>query len=190
MANVKKVVAIKEQEQDTVRQVLLDAVKQQRQIDKAEGSTSNRLLIVARQYQRKDEVGKEEEANAERFLKVVTDHEKWLKSEEAGRQKCKTIPRAFSQAKSNIKAALCFGLDLNKYETESALRKDVNKIRKGKSANPIDSGFAALKKAVAVMPESEALELLKQFEGLANEVLHRLVPVEPQAPEAEEKKEA
>lgn len=55
------------------------------------------------------------------------------RAEEYSRDKHDIVPRLWVQAKSNIVASMLIGMDLSKFSTESAMRKELNSLRKENS---------------------------------------------------------
>lgn len=159
--------------------LIIESVISQRGIDKQTGDVSNKLLVCARVYQKHDTIGVTSEGNSDSFIDACKLHEDYIKSNEARDNKVDKLPRCWTQAKSNIKAALNYGIDLSKYESESALRKDVIKARGKKDKNPVTAQLGEFKKSMESMPEEQALAILKQVDSLVKEALASLVPVVP-----------
>lgn len=164
----------------TFQDVIKDAVKLERHIEKKGGSISNTLLQLARPWQAKDTIGKPSVENSGKFLTACKVAEDYIKSDSARSLKVEKLPRCWTQAKSNIKAAIEFGIDLGQYNTESALRKAVNEARKAaKGIDKVALELKAFDKTIKALPEDVALDLLAQLKELAEEAISELVPVEP-----------
>lgn len=162
-----------------LRALMIEAVSVQRGIDAKTGSVSDKLLTIAKAYQDKETIGKEDETNSDKFLNACATDEAFIKSSDAGDSQVDKLPRCYTQAKSNIKAALNYGINLDDYSSESALRKDVQKVRQGKGQSPLNAAMSTFKKEIESLPEAKAIELMKQFNALAKQALLELVPVEP-----------
>jgi hypothetical protein len=118
----------------TLKVVLIESAIAQVGLDGAKesaGSVSQHLLQVAQTFQ-----------NVKEFLAECKVQETYLKSD-AGKAEMRgvfqkhglgefdaTIPRCWTQAKANIKAAWSRGLAPTKFSTESEMRKELNKVRK------------------------------------------------------------
>jgi hypothetical protein len=167
---------------DTLRSLILDSVTAQKAIDKKEGTVSDKLLKLAKPYQDSTTIGNYSEESADKFISDCKDQESFIRSKEARGKQVDKLPRCWTQAKSNIKAALIHGIDLSKYESESALRKAVTKARSArKGTNPVGEAMATFKKDLESMPEAQALEILKQAQAAVAAALQAIVPVEPVA---------
>ena len=126
---------------DKLRAIMLDAAKIGNTQEAQNGQISQRLLAIAATVQEsantKDVItaAREPEFSA-KFIDMCKMEEKFIKSKEAGDAKRDTLPRCWTQAKSNIKAALEFGIDLNHqdFRSEHAVRKAVVKARGLKDA--------------------------------------------------------
>lgn len=120
------------------------------------GTLSDHFMDAAKVYIKKPKKGETmEEDHA--FLVACAAQEKASKSESAGRFQWDKVPPSWSQMKSNLKAAFNMGIDINKYETESSLRKDLNEARKAqKEANktPEEKAKEQLEGAVDDMVEN------------------------------------
>lgn len=152
---------------DTLRDIMLLAAESQNGLDKAINTVSNKLLVVAKSFQEKENIkakpdGERVEANSLKFVTATKGEEAFIKSKEAGDLQRASLPRCWTQAKSNIKAAIELGIDLAKYTSEAALRKEVIRVRGLKSANPIDQAVSEFKKMLKAVTEDEALAVLKQ----------------------------
>lgn len=155
------------QRADTMRELIIEAAKGQAVLDKTVGSISNRLLVVAKTYQEKDMImsdpnGERVEKRADKFKAATTLEEKWIRSKEAGELQRDTLPKCWTQSKSNIKAAIELGIDLRPFNSESALRKEVVRVRGLKSASPLDAELSEFKKAIQGLHSAKALEIVKQ----------------------------
>ena len=111
----------------TMRDVLIEAVQVETSIEdlrtevkNLSGGVSQHLLKVAQGF-----------TTAKAFLSACEIDEAWIKSDDAYANKVDKLPRCWTQAKSNIKAAFKHGLDLSSYEKEFDMRKDLNDKRKG-----------------------------------------------------------
>ena len=163
-----------------LRALMIEAVLAQRSIDSKGATVSNKLLSIATVYQVKDTIDTESEENASKFLNACATDESFIKSSDAGDNQCDKLPRCYTQAKSNIKAALNFGIDLSQFNSESALRKAVSELRATKNKKGTLAGeLISFKKEIEALPEAQALALLKQFSALTKVALTKLVPVEP-----------
>lgn len=161
-------------------QVLIN--KGQQAINDRKASISQTLMELA-----KDEC----EGDKEEFLKRCATAEVAYKAS----GKSKTLPKQWTQAKSNIKGAMELDFDLKLYTTESSLRKDVGAKRKeikeakakaAENAQPIQwSAFRAGEVQVA-MERLEAMDRTDIADGLVNEFLAQMgaiadaIDVEPQ----------
>ena len=110
----------------TMRAVIKEAVEVESSIEglreqakELNGGVSQHLLQVAQGFK-----------GAKSFVSACEVQEAWIKSEEAGKHKVDKLPRCWSQAKSNIKAAFNFKMDLGSYKTEHSMRNDLNDKRK------------------------------------------------------------
>ena len=108
-------------------EVLTEAVKHQGTIDRArkrineaQTGVSHELFLVAQDTAAQD---------VETFVSLCEQAEAEYKASKGKRAKA-NIPKQWTQAKSNIKAALNFGLNLKDYSTESAMRKALLEARK------------------------------------------------------------
>ena len=170
------------QQSQGMRDLIIDSVKAQRSADKAAGSISNKLLVLAVAFQEAKTIGKvsKDDSAGEGFVLACKGHEDFIRSSDAKRSQVDKLPRCWTQAKSNIKAAINLGLDLTKYSSESALRKDVAKARAAaKGTNAVDASFKALRKELDSLPEATAIDLMKQITALALQAIQELVPNEP-----------
>lgn len=64
------------------------------------------------------------------FLVACKEQETFSKSAAAGENQWDTIPRVWTQLKSNIKQAYNNGIDINDYDSENSVREELNKRRK------------------------------------------------------------
>lgn len=127
---------------ETYYSVLTEAVKAQGTIDRAQkrlneakSGVSHELFMAAQDTAAHD---------VDLFLSFCTEAEAQYK---ASKKRAKVvIPKQWSQAKSNIKAALNFGLNLKDYPTESAMRKALLDARKEQAGGDL---FATLKQLVS-----------------------------------------
>jgi hypothetical protein len=167
----------------TMRSLVLDAVKAQNKVDKAVTPVSDKMLSLAKGYQDSKTVGKYNDAAADSFISACSEQESFIRSKEAKSSQVDKLPRCWTQAKSNIKAALIHGLNLKDYTSESALRKDVIKARAAmRKPDAVKSACKALTDALTEMPEEKALEILAKFDADVQAVLQAIVPKEPQKP--------
>lgn len=98
------------------------------------GTISDHFMDAAKMYITKKPKKGEEMAVDHAFLVACNAQETASKSESAGMYQWDKVPPAWSQMKSNIKAAFNMGLDINSYTSESAMRKDLNEARKAAKA--------------------------------------------------------
>ena len=146
----------------TFHDVMLEAITQQADIEEAKSAgaaVSNHLLVLARTCSivGTSPTGKKEyKGEPTGFLGDCFVEETWAKSTEAGVHMTDTIPRCWTQAKTNIKAAMLLGLDLNDFETESSLRKAVQEARE------------LMKAAGGEAPEIASTEIQPILDALAN----------------------
>lgn len=167
---------------DDMRALIIEAVKCQRVVDKKSGGVSNKLLELAKVYQPKTSIGhiSLDERSAEGFVDACKMHEDFIKSKDAMSNQCDKLPRCWTQAKSNIKAAINFGIDLASYASESALRKAVAKMRKAQAGtDPVKEALSAFKKEIEALPADTAVDLMAQITELAKQAIAALVPNEP-----------
>lgn len=125
--------------------VLTEAVKAQGTIDRAnkrmneaKSGVSHELFMAAQDTAAQD---------VDKFIAFCTEAEAQYKASKRKGSKV-VIPKHWTQAKSNIKGALNAGLNLKDFETESAMRKKLNELRKGVDVfAAIKDAFKSLKKA-------------------------------------------
>lgn len=151
---------------------------------KQDGSISQRMMELARPHQSKEFIrdtdGTRDDRASVKFLSLLKDEESFIKSAEAGNNRVETLPRCWTQAKSNIKAALEYGINLADYASESALRKAVIKARGQRKQNPIkESMDSVTKRMIEELPQDRALDLIHQLEAALEAALQELVPNEP-----------
>jgi len=183
-----------------IRQILILSEQTQAEMDKAgeqvkahreesqalQASVSQLLMVAARPF------GTDYEA----FLNACSVQEKWLKSEEAGKDKVDAIPRCFTQAKSNLKQAMMRGIDPNGYETESELRAELNKARKAeKEGETTTHTFAADSDLGIVLndlmdichnvPEAQIPQVVAYLKGSADD-LRTMIGLEKDLAEVDE----
>jgi hypothetical protein len=155
-------------------------------------STSEHLLKLAQTFE-----------HADTFLAACEVEENFLTSD-AGKEMVQaafkrehligaefkgTVPKTWSQAKSNIKQAWKAGIDPKSHETESALRKELNEKRKAaKPSSAVDNAAELLAKAVKLLPAEEQAkaltvmqEMTDRYYNAAKALLAAKVPV-PVAP--------
>lgn len=174
----------------TMRDLILEAVKTQTAVSKREGFVSDKLLKLAKPFQDKVSIGTYNEASADGFLDACKEQESFIRSKEARGQQVDKLPRCWTQAKSNIKAAMIHGLKLSDFNSESALRKAVSKARNAhKGSDPVNDAVNAFKADIQKLPRDTALKLMKEANAAVAAALASLVPVEPQKP-AEDNTEA
>lgn len=144
----------------TMRDVLIEAVQVETSIEdlRAEvknlaGGVSEHLLTVAKGFR-----------NVTAFLSACEIDERWIKSDEAGTNKVDKLPRCWTQAKSNIKQAFKFNMDLSSYKNEFNMRTDLNKKREeAKGTTGGEKAQAALKDVIDTSKDpriSQSLEAL------------------------------
>lgn len=173
-----------------LRHLLIEANKFEKEIEPTVAGISDRLLAIAKRFQTRAGVeekpdGTKVESRAESFITACKMEEDWLRSKEAGDdQRTEGLPRCWTQAKSNIKAAMCFGIDLSKFETESALRKEKVHVAglRGKNAlpRPVKSAVDSAVESLNGLGEAEALRLVAQFQCAINAALKALNEVMPE----------
>lgn len=183
----KKVSHVIGKRSDTMHSLIIEAVKVQRGVDKKVSTVSNSLLDVAKAYQERKTIGNVNESNSDKFLAGCDTEETFIKSKEAGHQQVDKLPRCWTQAKSNIKAAINYGIDLKDYTSESALRKAVAKVRAGLAGkDPFNETMKALKKDLEALPPAKALIILQdvvlEVHEAIKEALAEVLPVEPAKP--------
>lgn len=81
-------------------------------VELSQESISHDMLVLAKQCD-----------NVDDFESKCEAQETWVKSADAGRMRLSSLPRCWTQTKSNIKAAMKRGIDVKGYDTESSLRK-------------------------------------------------------------------
>ena len=126
----------------TYLDVLREALEAQSDIDGAKnaaGAVSQHLLDLAKLTVAKVLQGvkpKDMEEAKKKAIKAFIDKcegtERVAKSDGI----YTVLPRCWSQAKSNIKAAMTKGVDILKYDTEASMRKTLNEVRKAEKATP------------------------------------------------------
>lgn len=180
----------------TLRGIMILAAQVQQSVDNNLSTISNALLKIAGKYQdAKDIVAPENYRNernraaSEAFMDACKLEEAYIRSAEAGQWQRDTLPRCWTQAKSNIKAALEFGINLDLYKSESALRKQVIKIRGLTSKNPVDDEMKEFKKLLGNLPQEQALSILEQAQAVCKAVIEELIPAVPEKKEEAPKKE-
>lgn len=137
--------------------VLSEAVKAQGVIDRAnkrlneaKSGVSHELFVAAQDTAAQD---------VDKFLAYCSEAEAQYKDSKGKRAKV-IIPRHWTQAKSNIKGALSAGLNLKDFDTESAMRKALNELRKGVD---VFAGMKdAFKKLVKAGRETEAKQSITE----------------------------
>lgn len=119
-------VAVEIKENDSFFVALKDTVRLQRLIDDGEKKVQERKSAISGGL---FTLAKEECAGSvQNFLSRCENAESRYKESTKGAK----IPKQWSQAKSNIKAALNEGIDLHAHETESSMRKAMLDARKAK----------------------------------------------------------
>lgn len=112
------------------------------------------------------------------FASAAEREENWIKSEEAGKDQYTDkagnpiVPKAWSQAKSNIKSAIAAGIPVGDYDTESALRKASAVHRKNmrqKEENP--------KRISHYAKEGADLDAGEVLDNLPDDVRHILTAI-------------
>ena len=123
----------------SLRDVILEAIEVQASKDDAKDGTlavSQHLLVCAKRFCD----GKTKQLDVELFLTACLAEEKFIKSDEAGKNKQDKVPHCWSTAKSNIKqGAINFDMSPANYSTESKFRKDLNEARKAAKAADIEA---------------------------------------------------
>ena len=188
----------------TFNDVILEAVGAQAEMDSIRGSVSDHLLTVAKTIK-----------GIEPFLEKCKLAEEFIRSGKAKANQLgekDSLPRCWTQAKSNIKKALEAGINIKQYDTESALRKKLNDVRKGvkkaqDSAIAIDSEESGAFEDAALQDEvkklmvlihqvaeaggiNEAIEAVHKAGEDVSAILAILVPEAPVKKEAEQPKAA
>lgn len=161
--------------------VLAEAVKAQGTIDRAnkrlneaKSGVSHELFMAAQDTAAQD---------VDKFIALCTEAEAQYKASKRKGSKV-IIPKQWTQAKSNIKGALNAGLDLKEFDTESAMRKALNELRKGVDV------FAAIKDAFKGLKKLGREDEAKQAINDATSVLEvMLVMANDSAAKVEEKKQ-
>lgn len=183
-----------------LRAIIEAAVDAQNVIDSKSSSISNRLLEAAKATQKAADVvqaegnetggGKPDPAKSDGFLAACELQEKYIRSSDAGEHQVEKLPRCWTQAKSNIKQALRFGIDLKKYTSESALRKRVVKLRGQTVGDPLKARLNDLRDKMLTLPVAEAEGIILELEAAVNAALQGLVPVQPEKNEDQDQKDA
>lgn len=117
----------------TLEQVALECIRFEtvsEDLKEEKATLSDHFLSAAKLYIKKPKEG-EEMLEDHPFLAACKAQEK-LSKESKGMDAWDTVPRSWTQLKSNMKQSFNIGLDVNKYKTEGALRTDLNKARKDK----------------------------------------------------------
>lgn len=204
----------------TFQQVMIDAIKAEQVVEtgKAKKSiVSQELMELAAQFVtgKKFNVGAAPNGLKEfrsevpsGFLGACYEAEQWAKSDAAGVNKVEKIPTCWSTAKSNIKAAFVdFGLLVTDYDTESALRKDLNEKRKARASEETPEGmpeatadnndllrmFHVLQGQYSGLNDENRTAMLDDLEGIFSHyaaILEQLVPKKPTKAEADTKQQA
>ena len=155
-------------------EVLVESAKAQGVIDRgmkrvneARSGVSHELFLVAQ----------DKAANkVDVFLDLCADAEEAYKASKGKRAKV-TIPKQWTQAKSNLKGALNEGFNLSEYDTESALRKAViDKRKEDKGVNPAANVTALYNKLVKAGLSGEANKAIDDVVG----VLETMIAVHAQ----------
>lgn len=180
---------------DKLRAIMLDAAKIGNTQEAQNGQISQRLLAIAATVQEsantKDVItGQRNPEFSAKFIEMCKFEEKFIKSNEAGAAKRDTLPRCWTQAKSNIKAAMEFGIDLNRadFRSEHAVRKAVVKARglkdatdnrtdAEKLADNIRTKLLAIENSKDLADETKAQAIQQMQEAF--EILDALLPDAP-----------
>ena len=147
---------------------MIAAVKAQRTTDKLSVGTSKAMLEVAKTLQSRGSIGKhsEKDTASGKFDAACKEQETFIRSREAKSYRVDNLPRYWSNPKSQIRAALNFGIDLALYQTESKLRKAVALERaKLKGGDVLGDMLKALKKECENVSEDIFSEAIKQARG-------------------------
>lgn len=203
----------------TLKTVILEFLKTDKELIKLTDKTvklragrSQHLFEVAQQYD-----------TADLFIDACSEAEESILESNSSPEQ---MPRSWINAKSNIKRALQFqqagaiipdsqpetAFVVSDYDTESAMRADLTKVRKAYNLNedgtvtPKESAkpevnlptlegdlqlavgelFAEISKIAEEFGEEKALGLVHKAMGEAESLLADLVPSEPEAPSVEE----
>lgn len=127
----------------TMRDVMLEAVAAQAMLDDGKDSqkaVSQHLMVSARRYID----GATNKLDVEMFLTACKQEENYIKSDAAGANKVDRIPRCWTQAKSNIKAAAEFDISPADHKTEASMRKALNEARKAAKDDAIAQEAAGI----------------------------------------------
>lgn len=100
------------------------------ELKEKKGTLSDHFMDAAKMYILRPPVEGEEMAEDHAFLVACSLQEKASKSDSAGLYQWDKVPASWSQMKSNIKQAYNMGLDINTFTSESAMRKELNTLRK------------------------------------------------------------
>ena len=147
---------------------MIAAVKAQRSTDKLSAGTSKAMLEVAKGLQSRGSIGKVSEKGTAsgKFDEACKQQETFIRSREAKSYRVDTLPRYWTNPKSQIKSALNLGIDLSLYETESKLRKAVAVARAAlKGGDLLGDMIKALKKECENVSEDIFSEAIKQARG-------------------------
>lgn len=178
----------------TMRKVMTHAARIQGKIDANMGQVSQELLDIARTFQHSKHIrtgdaldgSRNKEASAE-FENACAVEEKWVRSPEAGKLEQSTLPRCWTQAKSNIKAALQFGIDLSKFKSEAAMRAEKVRVNGLIKKDDFSKAMESLVKDLKALPTAEAMGIIQEAHAAiaaARQALKQVLPEEPSAPEA------
>jgi len=117
-----------------------------------QGTLSDHFMSAAQVYIKAPKKGEEMQEDHP-FLVACEKVESFMKSEAAGINQWDKIPAVWSQLKSNMKAAFNLGMDINAFDTESSMRKELNERRKAKKAETVSPEQKALEQAQEAVSE-------------------------------------
>lgn len=109
------------QPQATFRSVLVNAINAERSV----GGVCNDLFMLARRC-----------SNVTEFLAKCESEEAWAQSAEAGQSRVDEIPTCWTQAKSDIKAAMNQGHNLNNFPSYSKMKAAKVETNRARQGNP------------------------------------------------------
>lgn len=154
---------------DKLHTLFAEAVKAQAYISKATKTIADKKLSIGNQLL----ALANESADLDAFLRDCDTIEAEYKAAKKGR----TIPRAWTQAKSNIKAAIKLGIGTD-YPSESSMRSALNAKRKANQETTAQANSDALKVMLAKVDQSftdkaQRLTLASELEKLAIALLQQ-----------------
>lgn len=151
---------------DTFLSALIESERVQNLIDSANATMKQRKESISEVLfsLAKGECSKFGDNAQQEFVSRCAKAEKEFKDAKEGR----VIPKQWSQAKSNIKAALGKDMDLSEYSTESAMRKALTEKRKAEREAAAEGGAvesAGLDKGDAEVYGEMLATVLNKYEG-------------------------